>query len=79
MKTRIVPYNPDVVTMEMMAPSLEMSTISLLPLGVASPVWEVVDLISHHNAWKRRQQEMEESSEVADTTAASLSSSYTPV
>ena len=49
-KTGIVPYNPGVVTTEMMAPSLETSTTSLLPLGLASPVREVVDLISHHNA-----------------------------
>jgi hypothetical protein len=33
-KTGIVPYNPDVVTVEMMAPSLETSTTSLLPLGL---------------------------------------------
>ena len=37
-KTGIVPYNPDVVTVEMMAPSLETLTTSLLPLGLASPV-----------------------------------------
>jgi len=37
-KTGIVPYNPNVVTVEMMAPSLETSTTSLLPLGLASPV-----------------------------------------
>jgi hypothetical protein len=49
-KTGVVPYNPDVVTTQMMAPSLMTSTTSLLPLGLASPVREVVDLISHHNA-----------------------------
>ena len=82
-KTGIVPYNPDVVTMEMMAPSLETSTTSLLPLasGLASPVRELVDLISHHKARKRKQQEMEglESAETSRTTAGSPNSSYTPV
>ena len=57
-KTGVVPYNPGVVTMEMMAPSLETSTTSLLPLGLVAPVREVVDLISRHKAWKRRHQEM---------------------
>jgi len=58
-KTGIVPYNPGVITTEMMAPSLETSTTSLLPLGLATPVHEVVDLISHHNARKRKHQETE--------------------
>ena len=78
-KTGIVPYNPNVVMVEMMAPSLETSTTSLLLLGLASPVQEVVNLISHHNTWKQKRQETEESSEAIDTTAASLSSTYTPV
>jgi hypothetical protein len=72
-KIGIMPYNPDVITMEMMVPSLETSTTSLLPLGLASPIHNVVDLISHHNAWKCKWQETEE-----DPTASSLSS-YTPV
>jgi hypothetical protein len=49
-KTGIVPFNPDVVTTEMMAPSLETSISSLLPLALTSPVQEVIDLISHHRA-----------------------------
>ena len=78
-KTGIVPYNPNVVTVEMMAPSLETSTTSLLPLGLASPVREVVDLISHHNAQKRKRQDMEEESEAVSIAASDPSSSYTPV
>jgi hypothetical protein len=73
-KTGIVPYNPDVITAEMMAPSLEMSTTSLLPLSLASPMHEVVDLISHHNAWKRKQRELEDSE--GQVTGGSP---YTPV
>ncbi|KAF8261090.1 hypothetical protein EI94DRAFT_1705808 [Lactarius quietus] len=40
------------MTEEMMAPSLEAAILSLLPLALTSPVQEVVDLISHHWAWK---------------------------
>jgi len=76
-KTGVVPYNPSVITMEMMAPSLETLTTSLLPLGLASPVWEVVDLISHHNARKRKHQEMANLEEGPGATAGS--SPYTPV
>jgi hypothetical protein len=82
-KTGIVPYNPDVVTEKMMAPSLETSRTSLLPLGLASPVREVVDLISHHNARKRKWQEMEmddfDSAEALATPTISPSPPYTPV
>jgi hypothetical protein len=55
-KTEIVLYNPDVVTADMMAPSFETSTSSLLPLGVPSPVRDIIDMISHHNAQKRKQE-----------------------
>jgi hypothetical protein len=72
-KTGTVPHNPDVITAEMMAPSLETSMLSMLLLGLATPVHEVVDLISHHNARKRKQQETDEAEEKANTT------SYTPV
>ncbi|KAH9011183.1 hypothetical protein EDB83DRAFT_2322262 [Lactarius deliciosus] len=41
-KTGIMPYNPGVITTEMMAPSLETSTTSLLPLGLATPETEGV-------------------------------------
>jgi hypothetical protein len=78
-KTGIVPYNPDVVTTAMMAPSLETSTTSLLPLELASPVREVVDLISQHKAQKRRREEMEASGDMEETTATSSNPSYTPV
>ena len=69
-----------------MAPSLETSTTSLLPLGLASPVHGLVDLISHHTARKWKCQEMEESAETPHTkspgtwtTAGFPNSSYTPV
>jgi hypothetical protein len=74
-----MPYNPNVVTTAMMAPSLETSTTSLLPLGLASPVHEVVDLISQHKAWKRRREEMEASGDMQETTATSSNPSYMPV
>jgi hypothetical protein len=77
-KTGIAPYNPDVITTEMMAPSLETSTTSLLPLGLASPLREVVDLISHHNARKWKRQETEEAGESPQRAAVSPAS-YTPV
>jgi hypothetical protein len=67
-KTGIVPYNPNVITTEMMAPSLETSTVSMLPLGLASPVREVVDLISHHNARKQKQWEANEAQDTTKTT-----------
>jgi DDE superfamily endonuclease len=76
-KTGIVPYNPGVITMEMMAPSLKTSTTSLLPLGLASPIREIVDLISHHNARKRKRQETEELQ--PEQGAAASSPPYTPV
>lgn len=76
-KTGIVPYNPGVITTEMMAPSLTTSTTSLLPLGLASPIREIVDLISHHNARKRKRQETEELQ--PEQGAAASSPPYTPV
>ena len=79
-KTGVVPYNPDVVTMQMMAPSLSTSTTSLLPLGLASPLREVVDLISHHNARKRKCQETSDmAAQQSPEPAATLGSPYTPV
>jgi hypothetical protein len=56
-KTGIVPFNPDVMTEEMMAPSLETSISSLLPLTLGSPIQEVVDLISHHRARNHKQED----------------------
>jgi hypothetical protein len=63
----------------MMAPSLKTSITSLLLLGLASPVRKVVDLISQHQAWKRRHEEMEASGDMQKTTATSSNPSYTPV
>ena len=53
-KTGIVPFNPDVVTEAMMGPSLETSITRHLPVALASPVQEIVDLISQHKAHKRK-------------------------
>jgi hypothetical protein len=81
-KTGIVPFNPGIITVEMMAPSLKTSTTSLLPLGLASPVREIVDLISHHKARKRKRQEIDlEETErpQPEQGAAGSSPPYTPV
>ena len=53
-KTGVVPFNPDVVTDAMMAPSLETSTSSILALRFTSPVQTMINLISHHQARKRK-------------------------
>ena len=79
-KTGVVPYNPDVVSMQMMAPSLRTSTTSLLPLGLASPLREVVDLISHHNARKWKcQKTLDMLAQQRPEPAATVGSPYTPV
>jgi DDE superfamily endonuclease len=79
-KTGVVPYNPGVVTAEMMAPSLETSTTRRLPLALATPVREIVDLISHHNARKRKRQERFEREELQPEQGEAASSPpYTPV
>lgn len=43
-KTGVWPFNPNVVTSEMMAPSLEMTCRGHLPLMPATPVCVVTDL-----------------------------------
>jgi hypothetical protein len=66
-KTGVVPFNPSVVTKAMMAPSIETLTSSILPLGFASPVQRMVDLISHHQAQKRKYEE-DDTHKVQDQT-----------
>jgi hypothetical protein len=81
-KTGVVPYNPDVVTTQMMAPSLMTLTTSLLPLGLASPVHEVVDLISCHNTQKQKCWEstgLEEQEGLMSVATAGPPAPYTPV
>jgi hypothetical protein len=83
-KTGIVPFNPNVVTTEMMAPSLETSISSLLPLVLTSPVQEVIDLISHHRARKRKREDdidLQASRQTPPSTptASSSNTMYTPV
>lgn len=56
-KTGVIPFNPDVVTDAMMAPSLETSTSSILALRFTSPVQTMIDLISHHQARKRKRED----------------------
>ena len=46
-KTGVVPFNPDVVTEQTMAPSLEMTCHGTLPLRQPSPVRLVSSLISN--------------------------------
>jgi hypothetical protein len=47
-KTGVVPFNPNIINNTMMAPSLETSISTYLPLKLASPVQEIVDLVSRH-------------------------------
>lgn len=75
---------PAVTKLNFMAPSLMTSTTSLLPPSLASPVHEVVNLISHHNAQKCKHQEttdLEEHEEQRPVAMAGLPSRlpYTPV
>jgi len=87
-KTGVVPFNPDVVTEDMMAPSLETSKSSVLPLEFPSPVKEMMDLISHHQARKRKRTEDDAYEDQNNTPQASStiskanltdSPTYTPV
>ena len=57
-KTGMVPFNPDVITDTMMAPSLETSLTTRLPLNLASPLQEIVDLLSCHRAHKRSREDL---------------------
>ena len=57
-KTGMVPFNPDVITDTMMAPSLETSLTARLPLNLASPLQEIVDLLSCHRARKRSREDL---------------------
>ena len=56
-KTGMVPFNPDVITEVMMAPSLETSVSTWLPFKIASSVQEFVDFISHHQVCKHQHEE----------------------
>ncbi|KIK74541.1 hypothetical protein PAXRUDRAFT_40352, partial [Paxillus rubicundulus Ve08.2h10] len=47
-KTGVWPFNPNVVTAEMMAPSLETSSSGHLPLPQPSPVWAVMGVIRQY-------------------------------
>ena len=82
-KTGMVPFNPDVITDAMMGPSLETSISTRLPLNLASPIQEVVDLLSHHRARKRRREEEQDPEDDARHTPsrrlASSDPDYTPV
>ncbi|KAJ3861408.1 hypothetical protein EV359DRAFT_84369 [Lentinula novae-zelandiae] len=62
-RTGIVPFNPNVVSEQAMAPSLETSTSTtrLMPLGVASPVKEISMLISAHQQLKQKAAKMDNS------------------
>jgi len=44
-KMGLVPFNPDVVTEEMMAPSIESSSRGSLPLTQSSPIRAMADAI----------------------------------
>src|ERR1700678_2673310 len=83
-KTEMVPYNPDVITEAMMAPSLETTISTYMPLTLASPVQEVADLFSRHRARKRRNEDKNLQEDEARHTpvrriAPSSEANYTPV
>jgi len=61
-KTGFVLFNPDVITAEMMAPSLESSSAGVMPLfnQQGSPVRAVSALLQEHVACKRKATEVEE-------------------
>jgi hypothetical protein len=65
-KTGIIPYNPNVMTMETMAPSIETSQRSMMPLPLVSPVRELASLIAERQACKRTASEMEHSPSAGD-------------
>ena len=77
-KTGVVPFNPDVVTDAMMAPSLETSTSSILPLRFTSPVQTMIDLISHHQARKRKREDDIHELEGQQRTPPSTPTTTTP-
>lgn len=83
-KTGIVPFNLDVITDAMMAPSLETSLTTCLPLTLASPLQEVVDLLSCHQARKRSHEDLPDPEDEARHTpsqrlASNSELDYTPV
>ena len=83
-KTGMVPFNPDVITDTMMAPSLETSLTTRLPLTLASPLQEVVDLLSCHRARKRSCEDLPDPEDEARHTpsrrlAPNSELDYTPV
>lgn len=77
-KTGLVPFNPDVVTHEMMAPSLETSTSSFLLLPLTSPVQEIVDLISQHCARKHWHEDICDGNEEIQISAPRRLATSTP-
>jgi hypothetical protein len=54
-KTGVFPFDPTVVTKEMMAPSLETSIRGHLPIMPSTPIRAITDLLYRYNA-KRRQE-----------------------
>ena len=61
-KTGLVPFNPDVVTAEMMAPSLESLSAGVMPLAnqQGSSVRAISALLQEHVACKWKATEVEE-------------------
>jgi hypothetical protein len=74
-KTGIIPYNPNVITAEMMAPNLETLQKSTLPLPLASPIRELASLIANHQMCKHTANKMEHPGKQPEAPAGE----YSPV
>ncbi|PPR07729.1 hypothetical protein CVT26_003722 [Gymnopilus dilepis] len=74
-KTGVVPFNPDVITEAMMAPSHTTSTQSGLPVPLSSPVRVMSDMI--HRVLARQASELDEEMETEDEDVLEISSPRT--
>ncbi len=77
--TGVVPFNPDVVTEEKMAPSLETSTQHCLPVEMESPVQAVSSLIRDYGDHRRARDSESVSSPMPSTSSQSGTDPLTPV
>ncbi len=77
--TGVVPFNPNVVTEEKMAPSLKTSTWHCLPVEMESPVWAVSSLIRDYGNHHRAGASESASSPMPSTSSQSGTDPSTPV
>ena len=59
-KTGVFPFDPTIVTKEMMAPSLETSIRGHLPIMPSTPIRAITDLLYHYNAKQRQERDARE-------------------